>query len=60
MGAYFMVALKHLSLTPDFDTSQHTYSAAQISRVWTPAIPGTVSSHPPLWNQTLVTAVECH
>jgi len=29
---------------------QHTNSAAQISRVWTPPIPSTVSSHPLLRN----------
>ena len=37
---------------------QHTYSTALISRVWTPPIPSTVSSHPSLWNQMLVTPVE--
>ena len=41
----------HLSL-------QHTFRAAQVSRVWTPPIPSTHSSHPSLWNQTWVAAVE--
>ena len=36
----------------------HTYCAVQISRVWTPPIPSAHCSHPPLWNQTLVTTVE--
>ena len=31
---------------------------AQISRVWTPPIPSAHSSHSPLWNQILATAVE--
>ena len=52
---------RHLSLTPDFDTSQHTLSAAQTTRIyWTPSIPSTVSVPPSLWNQMLVTAVEHH
>ena len=33
-------------------------SATQISRIWTPPIPSAYSSHPSLWNQTWVTAVE--
>ena len=37
---------------------QHTNSAALVSRVWTPPVPSTVSSHPPLWNQMLVTPIE--
>ena len=37
---------------------QHTNSASQISRIWTPSISSAHSSHPPLWNQTWVTAVE--
>ena len=37
---------------------QHTYSAAQVSRVWTPPIHSAHSSHPSLWNKTWVTAVE--
>ena len=52
------ITLKYLSHTPDFDTSQHTFSADQVSRVWTPPIPSTVSTHPSLRNQTWVTVVE--
>ena len=48
---------KHLSITPNFETSQLTNIAAQISRVWTPPISSTHSSHPPLWHQTWVTPV---
>ena len=37
---------------------QHTFSAVQVSRIWTPPIPSAHSSHCPLWNQTWVTAIE--
>ena len=32
------------------DSLQHTYSAALISRVWTPPVPSAHSCHPLLWH----------
>ena len=36
----------------------YTFSPAYFSRVRTPTIPSAHSSHPPLWNQTLITTLE--
>jgi len=41
-------------------TLKYTYRASKTTRVWTPSGSSTHRHHPPLRNQTWVTAVEHH